>query len=82
MGLVDELLQLGHLAHLFVGKDLVLLVAIDSYTSGVVATVLEAGETWSVVLNPVHRPGGVVQKRGDSPLMRVSRMNLRSFSTR
>jgi len=43
--LLDELLQLGDLANLLVGKDLVLLVAIDGNTGGVVATVFETGET-------------------------------------
>jgi len=44
---LDELLQLGDLANLLEGKDLVLLVAIDGNTGGVVATVLETGETCS-----------------------------------
>ena len=43
--LLDELLQLGNLAHLFEGQDLVLLVAIYSQTGRVIATVLQAGET-------------------------------------
>jgi hypothetical protein len=43
--LLDELLQLGDLANLLVGKDLVLLVAIDGDTGGVVAAVFETGET-------------------------------------
>ena len=43
--LLDELLQLGDLADLLVGKDLVLLVAIDGNTGGVVAAVFETGET-------------------------------------
>ena len=29
VGLVNELLELGHLANLLVGKDLILLVAVD-----------------------------------------------------
>jgi hypothetical protein len=44
---LDELLQLGDLANLLEGKDLVLLVAIDGNTGGVVATVFETGETCS-----------------------------------
>jgi hypothetical protein len=38
--LVDELLERGDLADLLDGKDLVLLVAIDGETGGVVAAVL------------------------------------------
>lgn len=45
LGLLDELLELGDLADLLEGKDLVLLVAVDSETGRIVATVLEAGET-------------------------------------
>ena len=43
--LLDELLQLGDLADLLVGEDLILLVAIDGNTGGVVAAVFETGET-------------------------------------
>jgi hypothetical protein len=43
--LLDELLQLGDLANLLEGKDLVFLVTIDGNTGGVVATVFETGET-------------------------------------
>jgi hypothetical protein len=45
LGLLDQLLQLGHLANLLEGKDFILLVTIDGETGGIVATVLEAGET-------------------------------------
>lgn len=38
----DELLQLGDLADLLEGEDLVLLVAIDGETCGVVSSVFEA----------------------------------------
>lgn len=44
LGLVDQLPQLGHLAHLFEGKDFLLLVAIDGKTGRVVAAVLETGQ--------------------------------------
>lgn len=40
--LVDQALKLGDLAHLLEGEDAVLLVAIDSETGRVVATVLKA----------------------------------------
>lgn len=43
--LLDELPQLGDLADLLEGKDLVLLVSIDGQTCRVVATVFEARET-------------------------------------
>lgn len=43
--LVDELPQLGDLANLLEGLDLVLLVAIDGQTGGIIASVLEARET-------------------------------------
>lgn len=42
--LSNQLLQLGDLADLLVRKDLVLLVAIDGNTCGVVAAVFETGE--------------------------------------
>lgn len=44
VGLVNELPQLGDLANLLEGLDLLLLVAIDGQTSRVVATVLETGQ--------------------------------------
>lgn len=44
VGLVDKLPQLGNLANLLEGKDLVLLVAIDGKAGGIVATVLETGQ--------------------------------------
>ncbi|KXT02277.1 hypothetical protein AC579_8322 [Pseudocercospora musae] len=40
--LVDQLLELGNLAHLFEGEDLILPVAIDGQTGGVIATVFES----------------------------------------
>lgn len=40
LGGIDELLELGHLADLLEGEDLVLLVAVDCYAGRVVATVL------------------------------------------
>ena len=45
LGLVDELPQLGHLADLLEGQDLILLVAVDGETGRVITTVLKAGET-------------------------------------
>jgi hypothetical protein len=47
LGLLDELLELGDLANLLEGEDLVLLVAVDSQAGGIVATVLETGQTWT-----------------------------------
>jgi hypothetical protein len=38
-GLVDELLELGNLAHLLEGVDLISLVSIDGQTSRVIPTV-------------------------------------------
>ena len=40
--LIDQALELGDLAHLLEGQNAVLLVAIDSQTGRVVATVLKA----------------------------------------
>jgi len=45
LGLIDELLQLRDLADLLEGEDLILLVAIDSKTGRVIATILETEET-------------------------------------
>lgn len=42
----NQLAEFGHLAHLFKGKYLILLVTIDGETSGVVPSVLEAGKSW------------------------------------
>ena len=42
--LLDELLQLGNLAHLLEGHDLILPVTIYGQTGRVIATVLEPGE--------------------------------------
>lgn len=44
VGLVNKLPQLGNLADLLEGKDLILLVAIDGKAGRVVATVLETGQ--------------------------------------
>ena len=77
----DELLELGDLANLLEGKDLVLLVAIDGNTGGVVAAVLETGETCSERIRQLLR-GLRAEIEGHVPLTRVSRMNFLSFSTR
>ena len=45
IGLVNQLPQLGDLADLLEGNDLVLLVAIDGETGGVIATVFETRKT-------------------------------------
>jgi hypothetical protein len=42
--LLDELLQLGNLAHFLEGKDLILLVSIYGQTGRVVATILQSRE--------------------------------------
>jgi len=42
--LIDQLLQLGHLADLLEREDLILIVAVDSETGGVIPTVLETGQ--------------------------------------
>lgn len=44
VGLVDEFLQLGNLAHLLEGKNLVLLVTIDCKAGRVIAAVFETRE--------------------------------------
>ena len=44
-GLGDELLELDDLAHFLEGEDLVLLVAIDSQTRRVIASVFKAGQS-------------------------------------
>ena len=44
--LCDELLELCNLAHLFEGKDLIFLVAIDRKAGGIVATVLQTSQTY------------------------------------
>lgn len=41
LGLCNQLLQLGDFAHLLEGKDLILLVAVNSETGRVVATVFQ-----------------------------------------
>jgi len=43
--LVDKLPQLGDLADLLERHDLILLVAIDSETGGVIPAIFETGET-------------------------------------
>jgi hypothetical protein len=43
--LVDKLLQLGHLAHLLEGENLLLLVTINSETGRVISAVFEPLET-------------------------------------
>lgn len=43
----NELLQFGDLANLLEGKDLILLVTVDSKTGGVITTVFKTGETCS-----------------------------------
>lgn len=45
LGLLNQLLQLDHLANLLVSKHLILLVSVDSETGRIISTVLEAGET-------------------------------------
>lgn len=44
LGLLNQLLQLDHLADLLVSKHLILLVSVDGETGRVIATVFEAGE--------------------------------------
>ena len=46
IGLVNELLELGHLANLLERKDLLLLVAVDGETGRVVPAVLETEEAY------------------------------------
>lgn len=43
---LNELLELGNLAHFLECKDFILLVAVDGHTGGIIAAVLESGETW------------------------------------
>jgi hypothetical protein len=45
--LLDEFLQFGNLANFLEGTDFILLVAIYGHTGGVIATVLQSGETCS-----------------------------------
>lgn len=78
VGLVDELPQLGHLADLLEGKDFIFLVAVDGQTSRVVSSVFETGEAFGALSDTLMPPDG----SEDSPLIRVSRINLRSFSTK
>lgn len=44
--LLNEFLQLGHLANFLECTDFIFLVAIHGHTSRVVATVLQSGEAW------------------------------------
>jgi hypothetical protein len=44
IGGIDHLAELGDLANLLEGNDLIFLVAIDAKTSGVVTAVLEAAQ--------------------------------------
>jgi hypothetical protein len=50
---LDELLQLCHLANLLISKDLILLVAVDCEASRVVPAVLEPGKTVDESVNYV-----------------------------
>jgi hypothetical protein len=82
--LLNELLQLGDLANLLVGEDLVLLVAIDGNTRGVVTAVFETGETYGRERGQLGQEFKCrcLQAAAHIPLTRVSRMNFLSFSTR
>ena len=44
----DELLELGNLANLFEGKDFILLVAVNSQTCRVIASIFKTRETLHV----------------------------------
>lgn len=46
-GAVDELSQLGNLAHLFESKDFISLVAIDCETRRIVTSVFKAGQAYA-----------------------------------
>jgi len=78
LGLGDELLQFGDLAHFLECADLILLVTVDSHTGRVVAAVFQSGQAFFPM-------SGLVWSRGSGdnlPLRRVSMMNWRSRSTR
>ena len=45
MGAVNHLAEFGNLANLLEGDDLALLVAIDTETGRVIATILKSGKT-------------------------------------
>lgn len=77
---IDEFLQLGHLANFLECADFILLVAIHGHTSRVVATVLQSGEAWGNNGEQKVKIIGIIF--GHLPLSSVSMMNLRSFSTR
>jgi hypothetical protein len=61
----DELLQLGDLADLLEGEDLISLVTVDGDTGGVVSSVFETGETWREMVSADcrgRRGGGLRRK--------------------
>lgn len=87
LGLLNQLLQLDHLANLLVSKHLILLVSVDSETGRVISTVLEAGEAcWGDTIQYFAafraRASGEGWGRNYSPLTSVSRMYFLSLSTK
>lgn len=87
LGLLNQLLELDHLANLLVSKHLVLLVSVDSESGRVIATVFKAGESCGGDTIQYWELSGHGQavRRGrnrNSPLTRVSRMYFLSLSTR
>ena len=83
--LLDQLLQLDNLANLLESVDLVLLITVNGNTGGIIATVFESRETY----RGQSATGGLsfaarlsVQRLVYAPFTKVSKMNLRSFSTR
>ena len=78
--LLNQLPEFCYLANLLEGKDLILLVSINAKPSGVIASVFESSETCERS-TLAHGRGGV-KEAWDQPLISVSRMYLRSFSTR
>jgi hypothetical protein len=46
--IIDKLPQLGHLPHLLKGKHLILPVAVDSQTSGIITAIFETQQAYSI----------------------------------
>lgn len=74
--LLDKLLELCNLAYFLEGEHFIFLVAIDRQTSRIVASVFQARESWASQMITLKI------KAKSLPFTRMSRMYLRSLSTR
>ena len=77
----NEFLQLGNLANFFEGTNFIFLVTVDRKTGRVIATVFKSRKPYALL----EYNGPCCYESwhtGNPPLSMVSRMNLRSLSTR